>query len=211
MPTPDNTVTLLINGKTHGQWTNYDIVSDLLTPADDFSVTLGRPVDAKPDAVRAGDKVEVRVGGDTVLSGRIDRVQTVTEKGGKPPPQAGSRPTARPYPAAPMPPCLPPSVRHMAQATDAARLTCPICAANLCAVGMMDAASTEAVYSVRHNRTNSRRIHMGAYHNVLGTTTEGVHHRGSRLTVSAKQNPLAAAKPARATLRCLPVSRFKTA
>ena len=83
MPTPDNTVTLLINGKTHGQWTNYDIVSDLLTPADDFSVMLGRPVDAKPDAVRAGDKVEVRVGGDTVLSGRIDRVQTVTEKGGK--------------------------------------------------------------------------------------------------------------------------------
>lgn len=83
MPTPDSTVTLLINGKTHGQWTNYDIVSDLLTPADDFSVTLGRPVDAKPDAVRAGDKVEVRVGGDTVLSGRIDRVQTVTEKGGK--------------------------------------------------------------------------------------------------------------------------------
>lgn len=60
MPTPDNTVTLLINGKTHGQWTNYDIVSDLLTPADDFSVTLGRPVDAKPDAVRAGDKVEAR-------------------------------------------------------------------------------------------------------------------------------------------------------
>ena len=83
MPTPDSTVTLLINGKTHGQWTNYDIVSDLLTPADDFSVTLGRPVDAKPDTVRAGDKVEVRVGGDTVLSGRIDRVQTVTEKGGK--------------------------------------------------------------------------------------------------------------------------------
>ena len=33
--------------------------------------------------MRAGDKVEVRVGGDTVLSGRIDRVQTVTEKGGK--------------------------------------------------------------------------------------------------------------------------------
>ena len=83
MPMPDNTVSLLINGKTHGQWTDYDIVSDLLTPADDFSVTLGRPVDAKPDAVRAGDKVAVRVGSDTVLSGRIDRVQTTTEKGGK--------------------------------------------------------------------------------------------------------------------------------
>ena len=83
MPMPDNTITLLINGKTHGQWTDYDIVSDLLTPADDFSVTLGRPVDAKPDAVQPGDKVVVRVGGDTVLSGRIDRVQTITEKGGK--------------------------------------------------------------------------------------------------------------------------------
>ena len=52
MPTPNNTVTLMINGKTHGQWTNYDIVSDLLTPADDFSVTLGRPVDAVPTAVK---------------------------------------------------------------------------------------------------------------------------------------------------------------
>ena len=83
MPTPNNTVTLMINGKTHGQWTNYDIVSDLLTPADDFSVTLGRPVDAEPDAVRVGDKVEVRVGGDTVLSGRIDRAHTTTEKGNK--------------------------------------------------------------------------------------------------------------------------------
>ncbi|MBS0039361.1 phage tail protein, partial [Neisseria sp. Marseille-Q1983] len=74
---------LMINGKTHGQWTNYDIVSDLLTPADDFSVTLGRPVDAVPTAVKEGDKVEVRVGGDTVLSGRIDRVHTTTEKGNK--------------------------------------------------------------------------------------------------------------------------------
>lgn len=83
MPTPNNTVTLMINGKTHGQWTNYDIVSDLLTPADDFSVTLGRPVDAVPTAVKEGDKVEVRVGGDTVLSGRIDRVHTTTEKGNK--------------------------------------------------------------------------------------------------------------------------------
>lgn len=83
MPTQDNTITLLINGKTHGQWTDYDIVSDLLTPADDFSVTLGRPVDSLPDAVQVGDKVQVRVGGDTVLSGRIDRVQTATEKGGK--------------------------------------------------------------------------------------------------------------------------------
>lgn len=83
MSTPDNTVTLLINGKTHGQWTDYDIVSDLLTPADDFSVTLGRPVDADPTAVKEGDKVQVRVGSDTVLSGRIDLVRTTTEKGGK--------------------------------------------------------------------------------------------------------------------------------
>ena len=66
MPTPNNTVSLLIAGKTHSQWTDYDIDSDLLTPADDFQVTLGRPVDAKPDAVQPGDTVEVRVGEDTV-------------------------------------------------------------------------------------------------------------------------------------------------
>ena len=68
----------MIAGKTHSQWTDYDIDSDLLTPADDFQVTLGRPVDAKPDAVQPGDTVEVRVGEDTVLSGRIDRVSTTT-------------------------------------------------------------------------------------------------------------------------------------
>ena len=83
MPTPNNTVSLLIAGKTHSQWTDYDIDSDLLTPADDFQVTLGRPVDAKPDAVQPGDTVEVRVGEDTVLSGRIDRVSTTTAKGQK--------------------------------------------------------------------------------------------------------------------------------
>ncbi len=83
MPTPNNTVSLLIAGKTHSQWTDYDIDSDLLTPADDFQVTLGRPVDAKPDAVQPGDTVEVRVGDDTVLSGRIDRVSTTTAKGQK--------------------------------------------------------------------------------------------------------------------------------
>ena len=47
----------MIAGKTHSQWTDYDIDSDLLTPADDFQVTLGRPVDAKPDAVQPGDTV----------------------------------------------------------------------------------------------------------------------------------------------------------
>ena len=36
MPTPNNTVSLLIAGKTHSQWTDYDIDSNLLTPADDF-------------------------------------------------------------------------------------------------------------------------------------------------------------------------------
>ena len=77
MPTPNNTVTLMINGKTHGQWTNYDIVSDLLTPADDFSVTLGRPVDAVPTAVKEGDKVEVRVGGD-MQTHHIGRPQAMT-------------------------------------------------------------------------------------------------------------------------------------
>lgn len=74
MPTPDNTVELLIDGKSHGNWQSYDIDSDLLTPADDFNLSLGLPEGKTPPEVAAGAAAEVRIGGDTVLTGRIDEV-----------------------------------------------------------------------------------------------------------------------------------------
>jgi len=65
---------LLIAGKSHGDWASYEIDSDLLTPADAWQVTLGMSGGQIPPDVVAGAPVEVKVGGETVLTGRIDEV-----------------------------------------------------------------------------------------------------------------------------------------
>ena len=86
MPTPVNNaqineVTLLVAGEVHGQWMEYDLASDLMTPADDFVVSLGRPHGNVPDSVQPGADVQVRIGEDTVMTGKIDDVDISTEKG----------------------------------------------------------------------------------------------------------------------------------
>ncbi len=83
MPTPDNTVSLLIGGKTHSKWTSYSIDSDLLTPADAWEVRLVKPDGLMPDSVKSGAAVEVRVGKDTVLIGYIDSVRRRTSRSQK--------------------------------------------------------------------------------------------------------------------------------
>ncbi len=80
MATPTETVELLVGGKTHAGWERYEIDADLLTPADAWHFTLG-PVDGVwPAAVVAGALAEVRVGGDTVLTGRIDEICLTVDK-----------------------------------------------------------------------------------------------------------------------------------
>lgn len=93
MPSPADKVELLIGGravdgavlggKLHEDWESYEIDSDLLTPADAWHLTLGiaraeKPgavvVNGLPEEVSAGAPVEVKVGGNTVLTGRIDEV-----------------------------------------------------------------------------------------------------------------------------------------
>jgi prophage tail gpP-like protein len=79
MPTSDNVtrekITLLLAGSQHSDWKSYRIDSDFLIPADAWQLTLGLPEAVFPaDAVR-GATVQVRVGTQTVLSGRVDRVQ----------------------------------------------------------------------------------------------------------------------------------------
>lgn len=74
MPKQSETVSLLIGGKAHSKWESYDIDSDLLTPADAWSVSLAMPTGTWPDAVVEGAPVEVRVGNDTVMSGRVDEI-----------------------------------------------------------------------------------------------------------------------------------------
>lgn len=73
MTDPDK-VELLIAGYTHGNWSSYEIDSDLLTPADAWQVSLGLNEGMVPPNVMTGAPVEVRVGDDTVLTGRIDEI-----------------------------------------------------------------------------------------------------------------------------------------
>lgn len=79
MPTPDNqdkdTVSLLIDGKLHQTWGRYQIDSDFLIPSDAWSVTLGLPGGIFPAVVKRGVPVQVKIGADTVMIGRIDTVQ----------------------------------------------------------------------------------------------------------------------------------------
>ncbi|MBI5435961.1 MAG: phage tail protein [Nitrosomonadales bacterium] len=73
MLTPD-TVELLIAGKAHGDWSGYEIDSDLLTPADAWHVTLGMTDGRMPPVVAAGAPVVVKIGGETVMTGRVDEI-----------------------------------------------------------------------------------------------------------------------------------------
>lgn len=80
MPTPAETVELLIAGKAHGDWSGYEIDSDLLTPADAWQVRLGMSGGMMPPDVAAGAPVVVRVDGETVLTGRVDEISHQVSK-----------------------------------------------------------------------------------------------------------------------------------
>ncbi len=88
MPTQNNpatdkaAVSVIINGKQHGDWSRYQIDSDFLIPADAWSVSLGLPGGKFPADVVRGAPVMVKVGDDTVLTGRIDGVQRSVARGG---------------------------------------------------------------------------------------------------------------------------------
>jgi prophage tail gpP-like protein len=80
MATLAETVELLVGGTAHAGWERYEIDSDLLTPADAWHFTLGPTAGAWPAAVVAGAAVTVRVGGETVLTGRIDEIGLTVDK-----------------------------------------------------------------------------------------------------------------------------------
>lgn len=80
MPTPSDRVELLIAGRAHGDWERYCVESDLLTPADAWSVVLGLEDHRLPPEVIEGAEVEVRVGGERAMVGRIDDVEEPVSK-----------------------------------------------------------------------------------------------------------------------------------
>ncbi|MBH2948288.1 phage tail protein [Serratia marcescens] len=74
-------ISLVVAGKSHGDWTSYRIDSDFLKPADGWQLSLGLPDKAFPTEVVRGAVVRLQVGGETVLSGRIDSVRRLVSRG----------------------------------------------------------------------------------------------------------------------------------
>ncbi|WP_229224331.1 phage baseplate assembly protein [Duganella sp. SG902] len=72
---------LLVAGQAHAAWEAYTIDSDLLTPADAWQFAVSGQGRTLPAYVKSGAEMQVRVGNDLVLTGRIDRVRRVLKKG----------------------------------------------------------------------------------------------------------------------------------
>ncbi len=68
-------ITLLLAGGARSDWQRYRIDSDFLKPADAWSLSLGLPGNVFPAQAVRGAPVQLQVGGETVLTGRIDSVQ----------------------------------------------------------------------------------------------------------------------------------------
>lgn len=81
MPTPPDHVQLLIGGQVHADWQRYQVDSDLLTAADAWSATLGKPGGGIPASVAEGALFELRIGDEPVMSGRIDEISDSVAQG----------------------------------------------------------------------------------------------------------------------------------
>lgn len=75
MPAESDRVSVAIEGHLHRDWTRFSLDSDLFTPADAWSVSLGIPAAQLPGYVRPWAKVEVRVGDNLALTGRVDSLR----------------------------------------------------------------------------------------------------------------------------------------
>jgi prophage tail gpP-like protein len=74
-------VEVTIGGQVQSAWSRYEIDSDLMTPADAWSVSLQAKDLSLPAAVRAASTAQIRVGGDLVMTGQIDSRAHAIRKG----------------------------------------------------------------------------------------------------------------------------------
>ena len=77
---PRRELTLLVNGQAHADWESFDVDSDLMIPADAWRVTVGLPRGDVPPAVAPGTPCELRIGDETVMTGRVDAVEHEVSK-----------------------------------------------------------------------------------------------------------------------------------
>ncbi|MFA5826281.1 MAG: phage tail protein, partial [Gallionellaceae bacterium] len=84
MPSPSNDtpekVELSIAGNRHSDWSSYEIDSDLMIPADAWSMTLGMSGNEMPPDVTPAAPVLVKIDGQTVLTGRVDEITHTVNK-----------------------------------------------------------------------------------------------------------------------------------
>lgn len=78
-------VGLIIDGHEHRDWERYEVDSDLLTPADGWRVSLGLPAPtgslALPEYLRPWAPVTLTLGGQVILRGRLDSMESGVAKG----------------------------------------------------------------------------------------------------------------------------------
>lgn len=84
MPSPNNDtpekVELSIAEHSRSDWSSYEIDSDLMIPADAWSMTLGMSGNEMPPDVAPAAPVLVKIDGQTVLTGRVDEVTHTLNK-----------------------------------------------------------------------------------------------------------------------------------
>ncbi len=89
-PVLSEEVALVIGGQAHTRWERYRIDSSLLTPADAWELSLWatraagkdtvQPTRLLPEYVKAGADVKLLMGGELVLTGRIDSIEEPLDK-----------------------------------------------------------------------------------------------------------------------------------
>lgn len=74
-------ISLLIGGHAHQEWESYRIDSDLLSPADDWTMTVSFGDNlGLPEFVFEGAPVSLMLGADTLLTGVVDTIDHTAEK-----------------------------------------------------------------------------------------------------------------------------------
>lgn len=83
MPMPSEQVRIEVAGRSHDDWSSYEIDSDLLIPADSWHVRIGLLDGDMPADVFPGQAVIIRVGDDRVMTGVIDEIAHSVSKSGR--------------------------------------------------------------------------------------------------------------------------------
>ena len=82
----DERITLLIGSGAqaiaHAEWVSYDVDSQMLTPADGWSLALTMQQAKVPSVIQSGAPVQLKMGNDVVMTGRVDDVDSTVSKGG---------------------------------------------------------------------------------------------------------------------------------